>query len=210
MVNEYGGAHMALKVKKSYPDPNNPGRFIEVEGTEAEIESFEKKQQKKNESATRKKEILHGKAARSLKNADVIEELKKFIAQEVAKITAAREVHHWYFNNGWWWRPWYFNGQTTYLYSTTAPNTAGWETSIISCNSSNELQTATGVVSEVADALTNGNSTIGNYVNTNGLVYGTSGYSYTMDNSQIGNWSCTTTDLSNVGSVKIKPDGSVN
>jgi hypothetical protein len=106
---------MALKIKKQYK--NADGTITEVEGTEAEVESFEKKNNKKNESAQKKKEILHGKKA---KNVDM-EELKRFLIEEVQKLAAIREVHHWYYNNGWWWRPWWFNGAWTYIYSQTQP-----------------------------------------------------------------------------------------
>lgn len=104
-----------LRIKKQIKQPD--GTILEIEGTEAEIEAYEKKQNKKNESAQKKKEILHGKKAKKLD----MEELKRFLSEEIQKLAAIREVHHWYFNNGWWWRPWYFNGQTTYIYSQTQP-----------------------------------------------------------------------------------------
>lgn len=104
-----------LRIRKEFKQPD--GTVIEVEGTEAEVEAYEKKQTKKNESAQRKKEILHGKRAKSIN----IDELKQFLSQEIQKLAAIREVNQWYFNNGWWWRPWYFNNSWTYIYSQNQP-----------------------------------------------------------------------------------------
>lgn len=108
-----------LKIKKQIK--NSDGTFIEIEGTEEEIERFEKKQKKKYESEQKRKEVLLGKT-KKLKGIDV-EELRKVLSEEIAKLQAIKEVHHWYYNNGWWWRPWYYGGTTVYLYSQTNPRT---------------------------------------------------------------------------------------
>lgn len=62
---------MALKIKKQIKNPD--GTFTELEGTEAEIEAYEKKQRKKNESVQKKREIL-------------TDEIRRMVQDEVAKI----------------------------------------------------------------------------------------------------------------------------
>jgi hypothetical protein len=113
-----------VKIRKEYKQPD--GTIIEVEGTEEEIEKYERKQKKKQEGAEKNKRVLYGKmtraAARALKDRQNLDELKKFITEEMMKLQAVREIHHWYFNNGWWWRPWWFNGNVTYIYSQTSPS----------------------------------------------------------------------------------------
>jgi hypothetical protein len=155
---------MSLKIKKSYPDPQNPGRFIEVEGTEAEIESYEKKQNKKNESSQKKRDILHGKKA---KNFDM-DELKRFLVEELQKLAAIREVHHWYYNNGWWWRPWWLNGSWTYIYSQTQPTAA-----FNGATADFKVSTNATDLSKQIGVSTNDISNKSNFYSTSGITYAT-------------------------------------
>lgn len=76
---------MALKIKKQYRNPD--GTLIEVEGTEAEIESFEKKQRKQKqqiESDEKKKTILYGK--------EFEEAVRKIVREETDKNNPVRTV----------------------------------------------------------------------------------------------------------------------
>lgn len=51
---------MAIKIRKQYK--NDDGTITEVEGTEEEIAKYERKRdKKKDESTTKKKDILYGK-----------------------------------------------------------------------------------------------------------------------------------------------------
>jgi hypothetical protein len=179
---------MALKVKKQYK--NQDGTITEVEGTEAEIESFEKKRDKKNESAQKKKEILHGKKA---KNVDM-EELKRFLSEEVQKLAAIREVHHWYFNNGWWWRPWYYNGSVTYLYSQTQPtvgytgDTRQYSTATNAADLSKQIGLSADVVNSRSTYTVTNNSNQWVYSGLNNVTLtaatnGTNSAFYTMDSA---------------------------
>lgn len=77
---------MALKIKKQYRQPD--GTLIEIEGTEAEIESFEKKQRKQKqqiESEEKKKTILYGKD---------LEEIRKIVQEEITKIPRIEYHYH--------------------------------------------------------------------------------------------------------------------
>lgn len=68
---------MAIKIKKQYKQAD--GTLIEVEGTEAEVEAFEKKQRKQKqqiEETEKKRTILYGKD---------LDLLRKIIAEELAK-----------------------------------------------------------------------------------------------------------------------------
>lgn len=198
-----------LRIKKQYKQPD--GTMIEVEGSEAELEAYEKKQQKKNESAQRKKEILHGKAkklaAKALASKEALEELRKFISDEMAKKQAIKEVHHWYYNNGWWWRPWWVDGTVTYLYSQTQPTvTYNGDTSVFySSTNANDVGKSIGLAANtitnktpsattgwygnaVATNTTAGNLITSNAVNTIGL--GSTATNYTLSTA------CSTTDNS--------------
>jgi hypothetical protein len=68
-----------VRIKKQYKQPD--GTIIEVEGSESEIEAFEKKQKKQKqqiEETERKKTILYGKD---------LEEIRKIVREEVAKVS---------------------------------------------------------------------------------------------------------------------------
>lgn len=68
---------MALKIKKNIKQQD--GTIIELEGTEAEIEAWEKKQAKrqKSENIKQEKTILYGK--------DLLKNIRKIIVKEIAK-----------------------------------------------------------------------------------------------------------------------------
>ena len=105
---------MALKIKKQIK--NSDGTITELEGTEAEVEAFLRKQEKKKESIeNRKKDLILGKSA--------TEQIRKLIQEEIAKIPPARDIHHWHYDNGYWWRPLWANGVWTYQYTQANPNT---------------------------------------------------------------------------------------
>jgi hypothetical protein len=75
-----------IRVKKQYKQSD--GTLIEVEGTEDEIERFEKKQRKQkssNEQAEKKKTILYGKE---------FEEIRKIIREEIAAAPARIEYRY--------------------------------------------------------------------------------------------------------------------
>ena len=77
-----------VRIKKQYKQPD--GTLIEVEGTEAEIEAFERKQQKQKatiEETSRKKTILYGKD---------LEEIRKIVQEEIAKIPPKVEYRYVY------------------------------------------------------------------------------------------------------------------
>lgn len=79
-----------VKIKKQYKQPD--GTIIEVEGTEAEIEGFEKKQQKQKaqiEQSERKKTILYGKD---------LEEIRKIVREELAKQARPIVYEYRYYN----------------------------------------------------------------------------------------------------------------
>lgn len=199
---------MALRIRKTVYD--QMGRVSEeLDGTEAEIEAYEKKQKKKNESVQKKKEILHGKAAKALKQQDVLDELKKFLAAELAKNQAVREIHHWYYHNGWWWAPYYgIGGGLTYYFSQQHPTQIG-STSILTCNSSEALSKATGIdANTLTTALTTTNSSnlVSNTISVAPVSNETAGV-YGISVNENNGWSsnfCFNPD------PIIKTDGSVN
>lgn len=89
---------MALKIKKVIL--NDKGQVVEeLEGTEAEIEAYERKQSKKNETVGRKKELLK-------------DEIRRMIKEEIAA-SPPKVEHHFhtttevrYVNNPpWRWVP---------------------------------------------------------------------------------------------------------
>jgi hypothetical protein len=140
-----------MKIKKQYKQDD--GTLIEVEGEEWEIEAYEKKQAKKNESLKKKKEILHGKAAEEiLKIKNAMNELKKFIVDELIKLQTVREVHHWHYNNGYWWRPWYTPIGPIYFYSNINPNNIADSSMVFTCNSVAELSSKIGIAKNLISA----------------------------------------------------------
>lgn len=68
---------MALMIKKKFIDPKT-GETIEIEGTEAEVEAYERKQNKKAEGVQRQKRLLN-------------EEVRK-VAEDTAREVAKEEV----------------------------------------------------------------------------------------------------------------------
>jgi hypothetical protein len=95
---------MPVKIKKQYKQPD--GTIIEVEGSEAEIEAFEKKQHKQKrqiEESERKKTILYGKD---------LEEIRKIIQEELKKMPRVENYydyeHHYHYpqqTNPYWVNP---------------------------------------------------------------------------------------------------------
>jgi hypothetical protein len=150
---------MALKIKKQIKQSD--GTILEIEGTEAEVEAFERKNEKKQQSEQAKKErkLL-------LESKKTIEKMtKKELTDLIQKMLAAapsRVEHHWHYDNGYWWRPWWNNGIWTYQYTLTNPTYVGhsqWATntsgnsimgssvnsSIITCNSAADFSKTTGI-----------------------------------------------------------------
>ena len=133
---------------------DDQGRIVEeYQGEEAEVESYEKKSQKKRqtEDAKKKKEILHGKA---------LEELIRRIASEEAAKTPPKIEHHWHNQyhydwrpwNGYYWRP-YWDGITwTYQYATNL-NTAH-DGHYTSCVNAADLSQAIGIDSQTVSSVT--------------------------------------------------------
>jgi hypothetical protein len=78
---------MAIKIKKQYK--NDDGTITEVEGSEADVEAFEKKQRKQKsqiEQTEKKRTILYGKD---------LEDLRKLIQEELAKNPPVRQVYEY-------------------------------------------------------------------------------------------------------------------
>lgn len=103
-----------VRIKKQYRQPD--GTIIEVEGSEAEIEAFEKKQRKQKqqiESEEKKKTILYGKD---------LDEIRKIIREELAALPPKIEYrYHYYprYDNPYWvnptpyyYRPFWSTGDT--------------------------------------------------------------------------------------------------
>lgn len=91
-----------VRIRKQYKQPD--GTLIEVEGTESEIEAFEKKQQKQkvsNEQAEKKRTILYGK--------DALEEFRKIVREEIAAAPPRIEYRYLpypYYPHTYWVNPW--------------------------------------------------------------------------------------------------------
>lgn len=155
-----------LKVKKQIKQQD--GTVVEVEGTEAEVEAFERKHEKKQQSEQSKKErklLLDSKRTLDKLTKKELLELLELLEQALAKQAQPTVVHHWYHSNGWWWRPWWQDGIWTYQYTQTDPNWVltntngtGWmnsnagvnlnansSQSFFTCNSVEELAQHTGV-----------------------------------------------------------------
>jgi hypothetical protein len=132
---------MALQIRKTYKDPTG-GTETYVEGTEAEVEAYEKKQEKKRitqEQTAKKKRVLLGKGM-------VEADLRRIIREEIAAAPPKTVEHHWYNYNGWWWRPYVVGplGSWTYQYTNTDP---GLSTGQVYCttNSAAELSSQIGM-----------------------------------------------------------------
>jgi hypothetical protein len=117
---------MALKIKKII---TNEKGFIteELEGTEAEIEAYEKKKSKKDETVKKKKDLLLGK--------EMLAQVQKMIDDAVLKHSLFHShslvvEHHWHQTNGWWWKPYMDQGQWRYYYTQNNPNTFGGITGV--------------------------------------------------------------------------------
>ena len=99
-----------VKIKKQYKQAD--GTIIEVEGTEAEIEGFEKKQTKQKaqiEQSERKKTILYGKD---------LEEIRKIVREELAKQARPIVYEYRYFNYP-YYQPQWSLGPVIYGQSST-------------------------------------------------------------------------------------------
>ena len=120
---------MALKIKKQIKDPQT-GLVTEIEGTEAEVEAFLRKHEKMKETPKPKKDLILGKG--------VEERIRQLIAEELGKRLMTHEqlaefvrrnaphqqpqhIHHWYHDNGWWWRPYWTGITWTYQYTNQDP-----------------------------------------------------------------------------------------
>jgi hypothetical protein len=142
---------MTLKIKKQIK--NSDGTVTEIEGTEAEVEAFLRKQEKKKESIdNRRKDLILGKkmSAADLKQmiAEEItsrlmtaEQLKRTIQDEIAKAPAKSVEHHWHQTNGWWWRPyWDFAAPLpTWKYTYTQQDPSLGASVYMTANSSAEM-----------------------------------------------------------------------
>ena len=142
---------MALKIKKQIK--NTDGTITEVEGTEAEVEAFLKKQNKRNEDVEQKKRnLILGKEA--------LAEVQKMIDAAIIRHNLLQNhngnavIHqHWYHNNGYWWQPRWTGNRYDYVYTMQNPTFGTGLTDAVYC-SSNELSSKIGVNStEIANAL---------------------------------------------------------
>ena len=165
---------MALKIKKSIL--NDKGQIIEeLEGTEAEIESYERKRTKKQESAKSKKGLLLGK--------EMLAHVQKLIDEAILKhaLVASHSAlwqtkvieHHWYRDNGWWWKPQWHNDHYIYMATNQDPSvysqgTAGGN--YITCNSSAELDIKLGQHSGYVDSQLETNALTGQIGNWSGVA----------------------------------------
>jgi hypothetical protein len=151
---------MALKIKKSYKQSD--GTILEVEGTEAEIEVFEKKQDKRRQTENKSKErklLLDGrKTLDKMTKAELLKLVEEAIQKKIS--APERHIHHWYYTGGWWWRPWYGDNGWSYQYCNSNPYLTGVagdinfssgnyvsnsSNSFYTCNSVNELSDKTGM-----------------------------------------------------------------
>jgi hypothetical protein len=133
---------MALKIKKQIK--NSDGTITELEGTEAEVEAFLKKQNKKDESTqTKKKNLILGKEMAAVIQDMIDAAITKHALHNHLNLQP-KEVHHWHFNNGYWWRPAWVGGVFTYQTSNVDPNVYG-TTGITLCNNVSELSSKIGV-----------------------------------------------------------------
>ena len=137
---------MALKIKKQIK--NSDGTITELEGTEAEVEAFLKKQSKKDESLVQKKKnLILGKEMR----AAIQEMIDAAFANESANTyKRAPQIieHHWHHYNGWWWKPQWYNGNYTFVATQRDPNlysTTGAMSGYITCNTVNDLSSKIGM-----------------------------------------------------------------
>jgi len=185
---------MALKVKKSIKQQD--GTVVEVEGTEAEVEAFEKKNEKKQQSENAKKErrllLESQKTIDKMTKKDLMELIQKMLAA-----APTRDIHHWHYDNGYWWRPWWQNGIWTYQYSTNNPvysfttntaysSTAAQASDIKTCNSVADFSKTTGInqstiatnllASSHGAGLTTTGTISGNMLTTNAVNVGAVGY----------------------------------
>lgn len=121
---------MAIRIKKQYKQSD--GTLIEVEGSEAEIESFEKKQHKQKsqiEQAEKKKTILYGKD---------LENLRELIQDELAKNPPIRQVYEYRYI---YQQPNYINVPYFFTTTTVADTVPSWYGS--TCSSTGILTTTT-------------------------------------------------------------------
>ncbi len=108
-----------LKIKKQIRQPD--GSTVEIEGTEAEVEAYERKLEKKQQSEQAKKErrllLEFQKTLDKLTRKEPLE----LIQEALAKQQGAQVVHHWHYDNGYWWRPWWNDGVWRWQYTPNNP-----------------------------------------------------------------------------------------
>jgi len=184
---------MALNIKKQIK--NSDGTITEIQGTEAEIEAYEKKNEKKQQSEQAKKErkllLESQKTIEKMTKKDLMELIQKMLAA-----APTRDIHHWHYDNGYWWRPWWQNGIWTYQYSTNNPvvpmystnvaysSTAAQASDIRTCDSVADFSKTTGInQSTIATnllasgaGLTTTGTISGNMLTTNAINVGAVGY----------------------------------
>lgn len=159
---------MALRIKKQIK--NSDGTITEIEGTEAEVESFIRKHQKRNESPeSKKKNLILGKEAVELvesliKHYISIHELTKRHGTDFDSVVN----HHYYYRyGGYWYYPYWFNGGLTWRYTNTDPTIAGAAVTWCAANSLNDLASSVGATD--TKSLFDSFST-GGVLATNGVV----------------------------------------
>jgi hypothetical protein len=127
---------MSVNIRKVVLD--SQGRVIEeYEGNEAEVEAYEKKKSKREQTETAKKEkkllLEASRALDKMAKKELIELIQKTLAEQAARQTT---VYEWHYHGGWYWKPYWDAGRWTYL---TTTNISPSYSNVISCNSVDEL-----------------------------------------------------------------------
>jgi len=161
-----------LKIKKQIK--NSDGTITELEGTEAEVEAFLKKQSKKDETVSpKKKNLILGKEMQAAVQQLIDEAITAHLLRFNHLNTHTVE-HHWYQSNGWWWKPYWDQGRWTYMYTQNDPNTYTGirgvtntiSSGIYTCNSSAELSSKLGLDAHHIDQQMGGAQNSSDYVLT--------------------------------------------
>jgi hypothetical protein len=134
---------MALIIRKTIKD-STTGSETYLEGTEAEVEAYERKQEKKRTTKEqsekkRKKDLLLGMTVADL----------RMIVQEEIAVNARAVEHHWHWTNGWWWRQ---TSPYQYDYTSVSPYLQPsqiWYTFNKADDLSNHLGQASGYVQNI-------------------------------------------------------------
>ena len=165
-----------LRIRKEIRNPD--GTTTEIEGTEAEVEAYERKNEKKKQTEQAKKErkllLDSARTLDKMTKKDLVELIQKTLAEQ-----ATKEIHHyhWYYNNGYWWKPDGDGRAWVYLTTNTNPNLGQWYTTVgssipaggtyltqglnsntlndghvVTCNSIDELTRSTGIGAEAVYA----------------------------------------------------------